>query len=151
MAAVSDVILRLAIALAAGATMRMLTVIGVAWPVALIGLTFVSAILSWRLIASRVFVVLLVASGYFVTYLMTQDPSAATVEENPALWDIAISSMLVFMPLALPAMGSMLSLQYEKRLDRRAKEAEPITEESLLNEKVPAKPEEIDYDSLLRE
>jgi hypothetical protein len=148
---VSDVILRFAIALAAGATIRMLTVIGVPSAVAMIGLIAVSAVLSWRLVASRLFVVLLIAGGYFATYLLTPDPTSVPVEENPALWEIAISSMLVFMPMALPALGSMIALKYEKRLDKRAQEQETITEESLLKEKIPTAPEDVDYDSLLRE
>jgi len=127
--------------------MRMLMVIGVPWPLAFLGLIAASAVVSWRLIASRVFVVLLVSAGYFVTYMMTLSPEVALAEENPPFWDIARNSMMVYLPFALPALGSMISLQIEKWIEKRAKDHEEITEESLLAEKVPsAKPQDMDYD-----
>lgn len=148
MTAVLDVILRLGIATAAGATMRMLMVLGVPWPAAFLGLIAVSAVVSWRLIASRVFAVLMISAGYFVTYLMTQSPEvvAETLEENPPIWELAKSSMLLCMPFALPALGSMIALLIEKRQDKRAKESEVITEESLLAEKIPTLEPDVDYE-----
>jgi len=144
---VLDVILRLGIATAAGATMRMLMVVGVPWPIAFLGLIAVSAVVSWRLIASRVFAVLLISAGYFVTYLMTPTPEVVgVIEENPPIWELARNSMLLCLPFALPALGSMIALEVEKRLDKRAKDTEVITEESLLAERLPSvEQEDLDY------
>jgi hypothetical protein len=149
MSAVLDVILRLGIAAVAGATMRMLVVLGVPWPVAFAGLVAVSAVVSWRLVASRIFAVLLVSAGYFVTYLMTQSSEvvAEALEDNPPILELARNAALLCMPFALPALGSMISLVLEKRQDKRAKDQEVITEESLLAEHIPSVPPgELDYD-----
>lgn len=128
--------------------MRMLMIVGVPWPLVFLGLIAVSAVVSWRLMASRVFVVMLISGGYFLTYLLTQSPEAVvTVDENPPIWDLARSSMFVCLPFALPALGSMIALEIEKRQDKRAKDEEVLTEEDLLAEKIPVlKRDELDYD-----
>lgn len=132
-----EVLIRIAIAAAAGALMRMLQVFG--WPdaLALGGMFVAGAVMSWRLEASRLFAVLAVSAGHLVAYLCTQNPAAAVVE-NPATATLIANAARLFLPVALPAAGSIVSLRIELRWQERRSEEQELTEEALLAEKIPA-------------
>lgn len=145
-----EVLLRVGVALAAGALFRMLAVFGLPAPVCLLLLAAAGAALSYKLIASRVFVVLGIIFGHFVAFLMTHEAGLADVSENPSAGLLALNSAAIFLPLAMPALGSMLVMQFEKRQARIAAETAELTEDTLLAEKIPqVKEVEIDYDSIL--
>ncbi|MBL8179943.1 MAG: hypothetical protein JNK48_35010 [Bryobacterales bacterium] len=145
-----DVLLRIGVALAAGALFRMLVVFGLPSLLSMVALAVAGAALSYRLVASRVFVVLSLSVGNLITYLMTQSASAGELTENPSTILLAMNSAALFLPLAMPAFGSMLLMQYEKRSEKAAAETKELTVESLLAEKVPqATATEIDYDRIL--
>ncbi|MBI3682107.1 MAG: hypothetical protein HY235_17130 [Acidobacteria bacterium] len=139
----TELLLRLGIAFAAGALMRMLQLFGLPWPLIWAVLGVAGGFLSWRLVASRLFVVLLIPAGYFVAFLNTQETAAAPAEDSLA-WTLVWNAIQLFVPLALPALGSMVALKYEQR---REEQKEPeITEESLLAEKIPQAPVELSYE-----
>lgn len=145
-----DVFLRIGVALAAGALFRMLLVFGVPFVLVMIGLAAAGAALSYRLIASRVFVVLCVSLGNFIAYMMTRDAGVGEITDNPSVVTLALNAVAFFLPPAMPALGSILLMQYEKRQARIAAETSELTEESLLAESFPqAKDAELDYERIL--
>jgi len=146
-----DVLLRIGVALAAGAMFRMFVVFGLPAAISMVGLVIAGAALSHKLIASRIFVVLSLSFGHFLTYLMTRTTGAADVTDSPSGFLLAANAATIFLPLAMPALGSILVMQYEKRHEQLAAEAKELTEESLLAEVVPAtaKEKELDYEQIL--
>lgn len=146
-----DVLLRIGVALAAGAMFRMFVVFGLPAVISIAGLAIAGAALSHKLVASRIFVVLSLSFGNFLTYLMTRTAGAAEATDNPNGFLLAANASMIFLPLAMPALGSILLMQYEKRQEKLAAEAKELTEESLLAEVIPAtaKEKEIDYEQIL--
>lgn len=145
-----DILLRIGVALAAGATLRMLVVFGLPWAFSVLGLIAAGAVLSYKLLASRVFVVLSVSVGNFLAYLMTRTAGVSGVTDNPSATTMAMNSATLFLPFAMPALGSILVMQYEKRQAKIAAETKELTEESLLGEVTPQATElELDYERIL--
>jgi hypothetical protein len=136
---VIDVALRLGIALAAGAVVRMAQVFGVPWLLALPLLGVAGGFLSYRLQASRIFVVMAVSAGHFCAYMVTRHPDAASASaDNPTMWLLLGNAFQLFLPFLFPPLGSIIALQKEKREAKQKAETEEITEESLLEEAVPS-------------
>ena len=145
-----DILLRIGVALAAGALLRMLVVFSLPLPISVLGLIAAGAVLSYKLVASRVFVVLSLSLGNFLTFLMTRSAGAGDVTDNPSVAMLALNSAAIFLPFAMPALGSILVMQYEKRQEKLAAETKELTEESLLAEVMPkAKELELDYERIL--
>ena len=147
-----DVLLRIGVALAAGAMFRMLVVFGIPAMISILGLAIAGAALSHKLVASRIFVVLSLSLGHFLTFLMTRSAGGGEATDNPSGFLLAANATAIFLPLAMPALGSMLLMQYEKRQAKLAAEVKEITEESLLAEALPttpAKAAELDYETIL--
>ncbi len=134
-ASVIDTALRFGIALAAGAVVRMAQVFGVPWLLALPLLGVAGGFLSYRLQASRIFVVLAVSAGHFCAHMVTRHPDAAAAPaDNPSMWMLLGNAFQLFLPFLFPPLGSIIALQKEKREAKQKAEAEEITEESLLRE-----------------
>jgi hypothetical protein len=147
---VLGIVLRIGIAFAAGAAVRMLQAFDLMPTLlAMAGLALAGGAMSWRLDVWRVIVVLAVPFGYFVAFVKTMH-SAAAVEpaSPPSIFLLAIEAARLFLPLAMPAFGSLLALKYEKHLDARKADETELTVESLLEEKIPKAQPELTYDSL---
>lgn len=113
------------------------------WVLSLLLLAAAGAALSWRQTVWRLFIVLGVVGGHFTTYLMTRRPPPGMIE-NPSMWSLITGGVQLFLPLAMPALGSMLALKFEQR--QAARDEPELTEESLLAEKIPQAPPELSYD-----
>jgi len=145
-----DILLRIGVALAAGAMLRMLVVFSLPWAISVLCLIAAGAVLSYKLVASRVFVVLSLSLGNFLTFLMTRSAGSGDVTDNPSAAMLAMNSAATFLPFAMPALGSILVMQYEKRQAKLAAETQELTEEALLAEVMPqAKELELDYERIL--
>src|SRR5262249_47334375 len=121
--------------------------IGVPWFLPIVALGILGGLLSYRLMAARVFIVFGFPFAYFVAYVMMPAAALPGLNDNPSLLLFLRNSALIYLPFAIPALGSMIALLIEKRLDKRKTEQEVITEESLLAEKIPSvHASEIDYD-----
>jgi hypothetical protein len=126
--------------------MRMLSVFGVPGGIALVGLGIAGGVLTYRMDATRLFVVLFTSLGHFAAYWMTAN--IGSVENNPTIGYLVWNAVQLCLPWALPAIGSAVSLQLEKR-GAKENEPKPLTEESLLAEVAPViKTPVIDYDDL---
>jgi len=141
-----DILLRIGVALAAGALLRMLVVFHLPLTISVLGLIAAGAVLSYKLVASRVFVVLSLSLGNFLTFLMTRSAGAGNVTDNPSAAMLALNSAAIFLPFAMPALGSILVMQYEKRQAKLAAETNELTEESLLAEVMPPQEKELELD-----
>jgi hypothetical protein len=145
---VSDLFLRLIVAVPAGAMTRMLAVFGLLpGQAALVALALAGGVFSVRLKATRFVPTLAVSLSYFVTWLFTQQ-AAQAVAVNPSPWDLVRNTADLFVPFVAPAMGSALGLWYEKWQDSRAQQEQEqeVTEEALLAEKLPEVPAHMKYD-----
>jgi hypothetical protein len=144
----TEVVLRLFIAAAAGATVRLLLALGVLPTIAgMLLLGVAGTVVSWRLDKSRILVVSLIACGYFVTYQYTLPEPVEVSDLGMAFfWPLIMNFSL---PFALPAFGSLLGQYYERSRAAVQAHDEPITEESLLAEKIDlTKQPEISYEDL---
>jgi hypothetical protein len=144
----TEVALRLLVAAAAGATVRLLLALGflpLAAGMLLLGAAGV--VVSWRLDKSRILVVSLIACGYFVTYQFTRPEPVEVSDLGMALfWPLIMNFSL---PFALPAIGSLLGQYYEKSREAVQAHDAAVTEESLLAEKIDLpKQQEISYEDL---
>jgi len=115
---------------------------------AILLLVAAGAAMSWRLDSWRVFVVLAIPFGYVLAFLKTIHVGTLQEGGNSPLWMLAFDGARLFLPLAMPALGSLLALQYEKRLDARKSDEAELTVDSLLMEKVPRSRPELTCDSL---
>ncbi len=119
----------------------MAQVFGVPWFLALPLLGVVGGLLSYRLQASRIFVVLAVSAGHFCAYMVTRHPDVTAPADNPSMWLLLGNAFQLFLPFLFPPLGSIIALQKEKREAKQKAEAEEITEESLLQKAtLPAAP-----------
>lgn len=117
----------------------MAQVFGVPWLLALPLLGVAGGFLSYRLQASRIFVVMAVSAGHFCAYMVTRHPDAASASaDNPTMWLLLGNAFQLFLPFLFPPLGSIIALQKEKREAKQKAETEEITEESLLEEAVPS-------------
>ena len=145
-----EVFLRIGVAFAAGAMLRMLVVFGLPSAISMAALAVAGALLSYKLIASRIFVVICVSLGHFLAFLMTRDAGLTDATDNPSAILLAMNATAIFLPLAMPALGSMVLMQYEKRQAKLAAETKELTEEALLAEALPqVKEVEFDYEAIL--
>jgi len=116
----------------------MAQVFGVPWLLALPLLGVAGGFLSYRLQASRIFVVLTISAGHFCAYMVTRHPdTAAAPADNPSMWLLLGNAFQLFLPFLFPPLGSIIALQKEKREAKQKAESEEITEESLLKEVTP--------------
>lgn len=144
----SEVALRLLVAAAAGATIRMLLALGILPTViAVLLLGVAGGVFSWKLEKSRILVVAMIALGYFVTYQYTRPEPIVVSDLGLALF---VPLLLNFsMPFALPAIGALIGQTYERHRNATHAADQPITEEALLSEKIDLrKPQEVTYDDL---
>lgn len=147
-----EIALRILVALTAGGLIRMLQVFGILpLSVALAILAAVGGLLSYRLTASRLFVVMSPAVSYFVAFLYTQAPPdpAMAVDTNPPIFALLMSGLETFFPFAMPALGSWVAYRMEKRMEKKADLDKEITVDDLLQEPIPAAPaSELTYDEV---
>jgi len=137
---VLDVLLRIGVALAGGALLRMLHVFGVPVFATLPMMAVLGALLSYRMDATRLLVVLCISIGHFIAYLSTRVTPVGVVSENPDMTRLAWNALQLFLPWALPSAGSILALRFETRNDASSKDKkqeEEFTEESLLAVRLP--------------
>ena len=131
-----------------GALLRMLVVFGVHPLLAMSGLVLIGAVFTHGLIASRVFVSLAASFAYFITAQLTQGATATYKGDNPSIFVFFVASAQLFFPFALPALGSILTMVYEKSTAKeKAAEEKELTVEDLLAEPLTkVQPAEMDYD-----
>lgn len=144
----NEVLLKVAIAAMGGALLRMLVVFGVHPLLAMSGLVLIGAVFTHRLVASRVFVSLAASFAYFITAQLTQGATAPYKGDNPSIFVFFMAAAQLFFPFALPALGSILILVYEKsHAKQKETEEKELTIEELLAEPLPkVQPAEMDYD-----
>lgn len=131
-----------------GALLRMLVVFGVHPLLAMSGLVLIGAAFTHGLVASRVFVSLAASFAYFITAQLTQGSTAPYTGDNPSIFVFFMAAAQLFFPFALPALGSILTMFYEKsQTKNKAEEEKELTVEDLLAEPLPkVQPAEMDYD-----